>query len=178
MTKCLLIFNNIHFYKNPAILNENRSHYGSIVYGAARKSYICMLDPIQNHALRLCLGAFRTSPVESLQAQANEPSLASRRNRLAVLYALKIRSNPKNPTFENIFNHRDIYKLAFERKTKTIPTFGIRIENLLNNIAIDLSTIAIHHIPSIPLWTINLPTINFAMQVNNKSSNFLEFHKQ
>ena len=36
--------------------------YGCIVYG----SYLQILDPIHNQGLRLCLGAFRTSPVESL----------------------------------------------------------------------------------------------------------------
>jgi len=36
--------------------------YGCIVYGSARGSYLWMLDPIQNHALRLCLGAYRTFP--------------------------------------------------------------------------------------------------------------------
>ena len=46
--------------------------YGCIVYGSARRSYLRMLDPIQNHALRLCLGAYRTSPASSLCMAANE----------------------------------------------------------------------------------------------------------
>src|SRR3989442_14110663 len=46
-------------------LIRSKLDYGSIVYGSARKSYLQMLDPIQNLSLRLCLGAFRTSPVES-----------------------------------------------------------------------------------------------------------------
>ena len=51
--------------------------YGSIVYGSARKSYLQMLDPIQTLSLRLCVGAFRTFPVESLQVEGNEPPLGS-----------------------------------------------------------------------------------------------------
>src|SRR5215469_14214602 len=47
--------------------------YGCMVYGSARSSYTKMLDPIQNHALRLCLSAFRTSPVISTHIEANEP---------------------------------------------------------------------------------------------------------
>ena len=39
-------------------LVRSKLDYGSIVYGSARKSYVQMLDPIQNQALRLCLGAF------------------------------------------------------------------------------------------------------------------------
>src|SRR5437867_6358359 len=81
-------------------LIRSKLDYGSIVYGSARKSYLQMLDPIQNLSLRLCLGAFRTSPVESLQIEANEPPLSSRRNKLAIQYAKKIKSNPTNPRSE------------------------------------------------------------------------------
>jgi hypothetical protein len=54
------------------LLKLYRSHirskldYGCIAYGSARKSYLQMLEPIQNQALRICLGAFRTSPSLSL----------------------------------------------------------------------------------------------------------------
>ena len=44
--------------------------YGSIVYGSARKSYLKTLDTIHHQGLRLALGAFRTSPIESLYAEA------------------------------------------------------------------------------------------------------------
>ena len=43
---------------------QSKLDYGSIVYGSARKSYLEMLDPI--HHQGLALGAFRTSPSESL----------------------------------------------------------------------------------------------------------------
>jgi len=35
--------------------------YVCVVYGSALTSYLRMLDPIQNLALHLCLGAYRTS---------------------------------------------------------------------------------------------------------------------
>ena len=41
------------------------------MYGSARKSYLQKLDPIHNQGLRLCIGAFRTSPVESLYVDAH-----------------------------------------------------------------------------------------------------------
>ena len=55
--------------------------YGSIVYGSARKSYLVMLDTVHHQGLRLALGAFRTSPVESLYVEPNEPSLYLRREK-------------------------------------------------------------------------------------------------
>ena len=56
-------------------LVRSKLDYGSIVYGSARKSYLKCLDTIHHQGLRLALGAFRTSPVESLYAESNEPSL-------------------------------------------------------------------------------------------------------
>ena len=52
---------------------------------------------------RLALGAFRTSPVESLYLEAEEPSLYLRREKLALQYAIRLAANPSNPTFKVTF---------------------------------------------------------------------------
>ena len=44
-----------------------------------------MLDTVHHQGLRLALGAFRTSPVESLYVEAEEPSLYLRREKLVKL---------------------------------------------------------------------------------------------
>ena len=44
-------------------LVRSKLDYGCMVYGSARKSYLCKLETVQNQALRLCLGAFRTLPI-------------------------------------------------------------------------------------------------------------------
>ena len=62
--------------------------YGCIVYWSARK----MLDPIHIQRLRLCLGAFRNSPVVSLYVEPHEPCLGARRAKLSLQYASKIMS--------------------------------------------------------------------------------------
>ena len=60
-------------------LVRSKLDYGYIVYGSARKSYIGMLDAVHHQGIRLSLGAFRTSPMESLYVEANEESLYRRR---------------------------------------------------------------------------------------------------
>ena len=50
-------------------LVRSKLDYGSFVYGSARASYIKILDPIHNQGLRICLGAFRTSPMESIMSK-------------------------------------------------------------------------------------------------------------
>ena len=56
------------------------------MYRSARKSNLQMLDHVHNQNLRVCLGAFRTSPVESLYVDAHEPCLGARRAELSLLY--------------------------------------------------------------------------------------------
>jgi len=81
-------------------LIRSKLDYGYIVYESARKSYLRMLDPIQNHALRLCIGAFRTSPASSLCVEANEPPLQLRRKKLSLQYTLKLSANQSNPAYK------------------------------------------------------------------------------
>ena len=78
-------------------LIRSKLDYGSIVYGSSRPSYINSLDTVHHQGLRLALGAFRTSPVESLYVEAEEPSLYLRREKLALQYAIRIAANPSNP---------------------------------------------------------------------------------
>ena len=77
----------LHLYRS---LIRSKLDYGCIVYGSARGSYLRILDPIQNHALRLCLGAYRTTPASSLCVEANEPPLYFRRKKLSLQYCLKL----------------------------------------------------------------------------------------
>ena len=64
-----------------------------------------MLDPVYNQGLRLCLGAFRTSPVESLYVDARTLSVGARHATLSLLYASKIKSLPKHATRDSVFDN-------------------------------------------------------------------------
>ena len=81
-----------------------------------------MLDPIHNQGLRLCLGAFRTSPVESLYVDAHEPCLGDRRAKLSLQYASKIKSLPKHPAHNAVFDNK--YIMLFDARPNAIRTFG------------------------------------------------------
>jgi len=69
----------LHLYRS---LIRSKLDYGCIAYGSARPFYLKILEPIHSHALRLCLGAFRTLPAVSLCVQSTEPPLALRRKKL------------------------------------------------------------------------------------------------
>jgi hypothetical protein len=78
-------------------LVRSKLDYGCMVYESAGKSYLHVLDAIHNQGIRMCLGAFPTSPMESLYVEANEPSLKNRRIKLSLQYIIKLRSNTKHP---------------------------------------------------------------------------------
>ena len=63
-------------------------------------SYLKTLDTIHHQGIRLTLGAFRTSPADSLFVEANEPSLKDRREKLSLKFGIKLKSNP---TYKTVF---------------------------------------------------------------------------
>ena len=139
-------------------LIRSKLDYGCIVYGSARKSYLQMLDPIHNQGLRLCLGAFRTSPVESLYVDAHEPSLGARRAKLSLQYATKIKSLPNHPAYNAVFDNK--YMKLFDARPSAIRTFGLHIKQFLTASNIELSDIL--ETPSyfiLPPWCVKPPKI-------------------
>ena len=97
-------------------LIRSRLDYGCFIYGASRKTYLKELNTIHHQGLRLALGAYSTSPIESLYREADEPPLTLRREKLALQYSTKLKSCPSNPAYDCTFNPK--YKQHFERKEK------------------------------------------------------------
>ena len=64
------------------------------------------LVSLHSQCLRLCLGTFRNSPVESLYVNAHEPCLGARRGKLSQQYASKIKSLPKHPAHNALFYNK------------------------------------------------------------------------
>ena len=84
----------LHLY---CALVRSKLHYGCIIYGSASRSVLRTLDAVHHASLFICLGAFRTSPVQSIYVKAGETILSLRRLRLVVNYVLKLHSTPENP---------------------------------------------------------------------------------
>ena len=160
----------LHLYRS---LIRSKLDYRSITYGSARKSYLQMLDTIHHQGLRLALGAFRTSPVTSLYAEADEPSLHLRREKLSLQNATRLAANPSNPAFTVTFSPQflDIY----ERKPNKIRPFGLRVLPLLK---INPENIKKEFITDIPSWCIRKPNILFDLHTKKKSVSNSHIMKQ
>jgi hypothetical protein len=141
---------------SATLLKLYRSHvrskldYGCVVYGSARPWLLQTLDRVQNAALRTCLGAFRTSPISSLHVEAGEMPLKLRREKLALQYMLKLKSNPNNPAHNCVFSTD--FKTHFESRPHIIPTFGIRLQSQLSDVGVDMNCIARYRVPDTPPW--------------------------
>ena len=149
-------------------LVRSKLDYGCVVYGSARQSYLRKLDSIHNQGLRLALGAFRTSPVNSLYVEANEPSLNLCRKKLSLQFYLKLKSNPNNPSHEIVFE--PLYKDEFLEKENVIPPFSLRCEADFNCLDCDLEDVASHRISEVPLWTSKSPTYLYNLASDKKAT--------
>ncbi|GBN59803.1 putative RNA-directed DNA polymerase from transposon X-element [Araneus ventricosus] len=106
--------------------------YGCTIYGSARKSVLQKLDPVHHTALRLCSGAFRTSPVKSLYVDCCEPALEHRRQLLSLNYFFRIGSNPCHPFYD--FKLRPFLVRLQEARKSFIPVFFTRINLTLSEL--------------------------------------------
>ena len=136
-------------------LIRSKLDYGCIVYGSARPSYIKRLDTVHNQGIRLCLGAFRTSPVQSLYVEANEPPLDMRRTRLSLQYCVKLMCNEVNAAFSAVFQ-------SYEVKEKAMKPLGLRIER-------HLDVTASYKLMKTPPWKLIVPTVCFHLCKYKKS---------
>ena len=157
-------------------LIRSKLDYGCFIYGSARKSYLKTLESIHHQGLRIVLGAFRTSPVESLYTETNEAPLELRREKLALQYYLKLKSCPSNPAFECTFNPK--YKPLFSRKENVIKTFGLRMETILEESEIPIDNIHESIISENPPWTLKQPKVILDLtntpKTNTQPAIFLE----
>ena len=124
---------------------RSKLDYGSIIYNSAKDCELNRLRSIQNQALRLSLGAFRTSPVKSLHAEANVLPLHLRRMQLCLQYYAKLSQFHQHPTYYKTF-HSPLKNLYGH----TLP-LGIKCENYLQTLDIELEDLQVNP-QTLPPW--------------------------
>ena len=74
-----------------------------------------------------------------MYVDAHEPCLGARRAKLSLQYASKIKSLPKHPAHNALFDNK--YMKLFDARPNAIRTFGLRIKQVLTASNIELSDI-------------------------------------
>ena len=106
---------------------QTRLDYGCQIYSSACKSKLQELDVVHNMGLRICSGAFRTSPVESIYVDTHQLPLDLRREELGLRYVVRVQSSPENPSNKLIGQ-----TLSINYKVNSKP-FQVRLKEQLGN---------------------------------------------
>ena len=116
-------------------IGRSKLEYGSQVYSSASQFTLKKLNPVNNEALRICTGAFRTSPASSLQVEAGSPPLDLQRDQQLMRYILKIESHPEYSTTLNVLDETNdpYYNDQYQHM---VPT-GIRARKIKQRLEID-----------------------------------------
>ncbi|GFN80772.1 RNA-directed DNA polymerase from mobile element jockey [Plakobranchus ocellatus] len=148
-------------------LVRSKLDYGSVIYGSAKKHVLRALDPIHHQGLRIALGAFRTSPIKSLYAEAGEPSLEHRRMKLAFNYVLKLKSLPHNPCHDVVFK---TLLSDFSAVTRSEPNLVANTFEHFKNANINLNIIDNFHVQCPPPWKEHNITVDISLTKQNKEN--------
>ena len=146
------------------------------MYGSARRLVLKQLDPIHHQGLCIALGAFRTSPAQSLYVEAHETSLTSRRLKLSLNYVPRLKSLPENAAYSWVFEPENI-KL-FEESESKIPPLGIRILPDLEKSKPDLNLINDAPLLDIASWKLLAPAHCLDLSKFKKETTIPETYKQ
>ncbi|GFW95678.1 RNase H domain-containing protein [Trichonephila clavipes] len=104
----------------PDAIVLSRIDYGCVAYGSACNSTLQKLDPVHHMALRICSGAFRTSPVQSLYVNCHQLPLDLRRRKLSLAFYFKILSVPSHP-LQNVYMSTSMKRLYDARPSNIRP---------------------------------------------------------
>lgn len=188
-TKCEKSLNLIRFLSNtawgadrPSLLKiyhsviRSKLDYACLVYGAARHHILKKLDTIHHSALRICSGAFRTSPVLSLYAECCEPSLSLIREEISLKYFFRILSHPNHPLHFHLLNQNS--DRLFANRPSIIPPFGMRMRSIINNSPVNNNSVHTNPPFLIPPWcAVNVPIINPFRNYNRNGTSDVIFHQ-
>ena len=152
---------------------QSKLDYGAIVYSSASESTLQKLEIIQNSAMRMILGARRSSPLLSLQAESHIPSLALKRSYLTVREYIKLSYRPKND-FTSKFLGIEI--TSSDQSMQNSKSFMDRAYNACSKLKLGMiKRIPTEAISDVPSWvTLNPYIIQDCEEAMDKET-FLEY---
>ncbi|GFT49038.1 putative RNA-directed DNA polymerase from transposon X-element [Trichonephila clavipes] len=150
--------------------------YGCVVYGSARASVLKRLDTVYHSALRICSGAFKTSPVTSLYVVCHQPPLELRRRQLCATYFIRAMSVPSHPLkpFALAIGLNRLYKA----RLFNIKPFSERAKAVLNDAHLNNINIQENNILAFPPWDIQIFTITAPFRAMTKAGTTAVIYQQ
>ena len=90
--------------------------YGSVCYGSASLSILKSLNTIHNSGIRFSIGAYCTSPIESILCEAGIPSLSNIREKTFAKYIINLLARKWSPTFQCLESHSTYPVLNYHQR--------------------------------------------------------------
>ena len=145
--------------------------YGSIIYDGGRPSYLLKLEAIQNKFIRIALGAHVTSPVRSLQVEANVTPLPIRRIDLSMRYYSKIKQFPNHPAHTAIhILPRLHFNYIGPRERRTGLTIASRITKYQRELNFNLPDIT--PLPTLRIYPWLIRPLSISFLLDGKKTSF------
>lgn len=136
-----------------------RIEYGCQAYSSASLETLKPLNVIHNNALRICLGAFRTTPLNSLYVESNINSLEHRRHLLNMEYYFRVLQVEKESRHSN--------NIVDTKAISNFNTISFKFHEILQKYNSDsLNVINIKPLPA-PPWLI--PNIDVCLELCKKT---------
>jgi len=141
---------------------QSKLDYGSQIYGSAADRTLNKLDPVHNAALRMCTGAFRSSPINSLLVETNEMSLGKRRMKLGLQHYFRLHRLPNTPAYCTVKDDYFTDEIINGSANKCLP-FGARMRKLIRELQLPL-------INALPCTTVTEPRYTLPDIICNNQS--------
>ncbi|XP_063416816.1 uncharacterized protein LOC134699058 [Mytilus trossulus] len=127
--------------------------YGCQAFNSASITVKSKLDIIQAKALRIVLGAHKSTPLETILAESGEMPLQLRRDHLSLKYYARTKQNPSNPANELVDDCIEYQIYNHKWNDHNIP-YGFRVQNLLKDNELDKIKLVTKNIQDPPPWII------------------------
>ena len=140
--------------------------YGCEVYCTAKDYLLNRLKPIQNEAIRIATGAFKSSPIDSLHAITGMTPFDTYINVKIANYSLKILACPGNPLHHRLRN----FCTAADEADSPSPrhtSFLTIAKHLLADLTITSNDLELEPIQEYEPWT--LPEITYCCSISHLS---------
>ena len=133
-------------------LIKSKLEYGSEIYESTSYTSSKSLYPVRNAALRLATGAFRSSPINSLEIITGSMPIEYTKEIKLLNYLTRIKvndSNPINNILPNITNNPDDYVVPRGPRDRS---FVARSQKALVNSNLDINNITKENMQANPPW--------------------------
>ena len=128
---------------------RSKLDYGCTIYSSAKPYILERLDPVHNAAIRLSIGAFRSSPVLSLYAESGEPPLRLRRMQLMLQQYARMQQLPGSGVHSSL---DPLYLTAGE-------TFNARVMGTMQELSLTPANIMPFQHTDVPMWRMKMETV-------------------